>query len=847
MSNPSDKWDADERNKRNDLGKYLDSLSRHQQQMIKGIKSKNAFHYLQLEEEDFKNMLQDSLTLAELKRLSREEIQFRNKLIEEVVAVWRRHKEDIKEFQKEQQRRSEYSDAQASEGWMPKHHELEPLEFESGEYKKRKLSVSQAARLHEAENVTVRGVLSGVQPLRKMYKGISVECLKCGIVWTKAYDKPELFPSFVHRIKICVNCKSGKWLKFPPTYDKINALVAFLKDENTFSEIDPIRIIVFGDDEPAYDDTLDIERHLGEPIEVTGDIYSVDVSKNRHDSKIVVFLYVKYLIDYVAKKDVQLSAEDVKAIKRFVDYVGPDNVVDKLTEMFATSVIRNDSVKKGLLLCAASTSMDKKIKKLHTILVGDVGLAKSELLKNAVEILPGSRYENMQFATGKSLTAIVSKDEGDSITLRTGPIPQAKGAIAALNEIGKMTPEDQGFLYDIMQEQEFSTNKHGRWFHVDAPTAIIASGNPIGGSWKSEYDNSDDIKIDLDKIPTVKPLLDRFPLIFIFIDDRSEKGLTEYALKKSEMEIRPRPDYTAYIQKHILYSKQRYPKPKLSEEARSILNQYYVGVRKRYGSPRIMNTIQRIAQTIASLKLKDTIDENDANDTVTFYNIILRQWDMVVALPSSPRDAAYEECLSVLMESSSFPMAFEEVIKTVCERNQQVAAYIGKSFSLENNKKLRPIVEMLRNHSRVQETKSKPIVFQYMPKDDLMVKASEQASDPSDQYDHTSDTSEKNDEKNISEGEELQKKILGTFDGVSGGRSYRSYRSDSTPETEGDNVDAHTNPFLYCCYHCEDFHTNNQDYYENHMARYHYRLPAYPSVADLRRHGLKAQGKTWER
>ena len=47
----------------------------------------------------------------------------------------------------------------------------------------------------------------------------------------------------------------------------------------------------------------------------------------------------------------------------------------------------------------------------------------------------------------------------------------------------------RAFLYDIMQEQEFSTNKHGRWFHVDAPTAIIASGNPIGGSWKSEYDN----------------------------------------------------------------------------------------------------------------------------------------------------------------------------------------------------------------------------------------------------------------------------------------------------------------------------------------------------------------------
>ena len=697
------------------------------------------------------------------------------------MTVWRRHKDDINEFQKEQQQRREYSDTQASEGWMPKHHELEPLEFESGEYKKRKLSVSQAARLHEAENVTVRGILSGVQPLRKMFKGVSVECLKCGTVWTKAYDKPELSPSFVHQIKKCANCKSGKWLEWPPTYDKINAVVGFLKDENTFSEIDPIRVIVFGDDEPAFDNTLDIERHLGEPIEVTGDIYSVDVSKN----KIVVILYVKYLVDYVAKKDVQLSAEDVKAIKRFVEYVGPDNVVEKLTEMFATSVIQNNSVKKGLLLCAASTSMDKKIKKLHAILVGDVGLAKSELLKNAVEILPGSRYENMQFATGKSLTAIVSKDEGDSITLRTGPIPQAKGAIAALNEIGKLSQDEQGFLYDIMQEQEFSTNKHGRWFHVDAPTAIIASGNPIGGSWKSKYDNnSDDIKIDLDKIPTVKPLLDRFDLIFIFVDDISEKGLTEYALKKSEMEIRPRPDYTAYLMKHILYAKQRNPKPKLSEEARSILNQYDVGVRKRYGSPRIMNTIQRIAQTVASLKLKDTIDENDAKETMTFYNVVLHQWEMVVALPSSPRDAAYEECLNVLMESA-FPYSWEELVPTVCERNQQVAAYVGKHYKLQDNKKLRAVLDMLRNHSRIKVTQEKPIVLQYMAKDkdmtndDSMVKASEQAYDPYDQYDHTSDTPTKNIEKNISENEELQKKIFKTFDGVSGERSYRSYRSDS--------------------------------------------------------------------
>jgi DNA replication licensing factor MCM7 len=146
--------------------------------------------------------------------------------------------------------------------------------------------------------------------------------------------------------------------------------------------------------------------------------------------------------------------------------VGHDNVVTKLSEMFAASIIGNNYVKKGLLLCAASTSTDKKAKKLHAILVGDPGLAKSQLLKASVGLVPNSRYESVQFATGKSLTAIVTKEEGDALILRIGPIPQAKGAIAALNEIGRMTHEDQALLLDTLEEQEFTTNKFGQNYHV---------------------------------------------------------------------------------------------------------------------------------------------------------------------------------------------------------------------------------------------------------------------------------------------------------------------------------------------------------------------------------------------
>ncbi|MGC2562270.1 MAG: hypothetical protein WA326_04605 [Nitrososphaeraceae archaeon] len=46
---------------------------------------------------------------------------------------------------------------------------------------------------------------------------------------------------------------------------------------------------------------------------------------------------------------------------------------------------------------------------------------------------------------------------------------------------------------------------------------------------------------------------------------------------------------------------------------------------KRYGSPRILNTIMEIAKNIARLKLKQTVDAEDVKETVQFYNVMLQQ------------------------------------------------------------------------------------------------------------------------------------------------------------------------------------------------------------------------------
>jgi replicative DNA helicase Mcm len=125
----------------------------------------------------------------------------------------------------------------------------------------------------------------------------------------------------------------------------------------------------------------------------------------------------------------------------------------------------------------------------------------------------------------------------------------AKEAMCFLNEFGRMPFEDQGYFLDVMEEGKFTINKYGINAEIDSPTTIIASANPLNNSeWK------DGEKIDLNEIPTIGPVFDRFDLVFILRNIRNEKVNREYAYKKSGFLDRKIPDYTIFLQKYIRYT-----------------------------------------------------------------------------------------------------------------------------------------------------------------------------------------------------------------------------------------------------------------------------------------------------
>ena len=72
------------------------------------------------------------------------------------------------------------------------------------------------------------------------------------------------------------------------------------------------------------------------------------------------------------------------------------------------------------------------------MLVGDPGLAKSVLSKEATKLLPNSRYVTATNASGKSLVVIIDK-ESDNLVARYGAVVLSKGSTCVINELGAMT------------------------------------------------------------------------------------------------------------------------------------------------------------------------------------------------------------------------------------------------------------------------------------------------------------------------------------------------------------------------------------------------------------------------
>ncbi|MEI6841135.1 MAG: minichromosome maintenance protein MCM [Methanomicrobiales archaeon] len=379
-----------------------------------------------------------------------------------------------------------------------------------------------------------------------------------------------------------------------------------------------------------------------------------------HGSKHTIFdIYLECNSIEVAEKEFEEVEIDEKAEEEIIAISKDPQVYRNIVNSIAPTIYGNDDVKEAIALQLFGGIMKEMPDgshlrgDIHVLLIGDPGVAKSQLLRYVIKLSPRGIYTSGQSSTSAGLTATAVKDEfGDGRwTLEAGALVLADMGIAAVDEMDKMQKEDRSALHEAMEQQTISVAKAGITATLKSRCALLGAANP-------KYGRFDDYAPISDQINMPASLLSRFDLIFVMTDKPDKKrdnAIANHILKahsigeliqqhrKNPIEgvddayiaeelkpVTPAIDPVLF-RKYVAYAK-RTCYPILSEEAKSALIAYYLNLRDVADSSkpvpvtaRQLEALVRLAEASARVRLSTKIEQADAERVIKIVDACLRQ------------------------------------------------------------------------------------------------------------------------------------------------------------------------------------------------------------------------------
>ncbi|MFA4848279.1 MAG: minichromosome maintenance protein MCM [Methanoregula sp.] len=361
----------------------------------------------------------------------------------------------------------------------------------------------------------------------------------------------------------------------------------------------------------------------------------------------------------IAEKEFEEVEIDENAENEIIALSKDPMIYRMITHSVAPTIYGSEDVKQAIVLqlfggIAKEMPDGSRLRgDIHVLLIGDPGIAKSQLLRYVVKLSPRAIYTSGQSSTSAGLTAAAVKDEfGEGRwTLEAGALVLADMGVAAVDEMDKMQKEDRSALHEAMEQQTISVAKAGITATLKSRCALLGAANPKYG----RFDMFGDIADQINMPPS---LLSRFDLIFIMTDQPEQKrdlAIAEHILKTHSVgeliaqhkktpipgvtqdyilqQLKPvMPDIDpALFRKYIAYAK-RSCFPMLSIEAKEALIGYYLRLRGLAEpnkavpvTARQLEALVRLAEASARIRLSNTIEIADAERVIHIVDACLRQ------------------------------------------------------------------------------------------------------------------------------------------------------------------------------------------------------------------------------
>ncbi len=506
---------------------------------------------------------------------------------------------------------------------------------------------------HIGKLLSIDGLVRTATEVRPKIVSAAFQCGRCGFT----FFKEQTGNKFEDQNLKCMNqaCDRGGPFKL-------------LLAQSKFVDAQKIRVQespedLRGGEQPQ---TLDVELEddlagrifPGDRVIVNGILKSYQRTSPQQGKSTYFDLFHRGLSVEMKEQEFEEIDIDPEEEKQILEMSCDPEIYEKIRGSIAPSIYGYDDVKEALALQLVS-GFEKHLPDgarirgdIHILLVGDPGIAKSQLLRYMIKISPRGIYTSGKSSTSAGLTATAVKDElGDGRwTIEAGALVLADKGIAAIDEMDKMDNEDKSALHEAMEQQTISVAKAGVMATLKSRCSLLAAANPKLG----RFDKYEPIAPQINLTPA---LMSRFDLIFVLTDDPDSKrdsaiaqhilrsnyagelatqapwnsDISQGDIEDAMVVIKPIVDpemlrkYVAYARKNIF--------PTLSEEAKEYFLRYYVGLRSQGQdtnkpvpvTARQLEALIRLGEASARLRLSSKVTIDDAKRVVKILEACLRK------------------------------------------------------------------------------------------------------------------------------------------------------------------------------------------------------------------------------